>query len=102
MSIFVIADLHLSFKNPKPMNIFGDNWENHEEKIKQDWNKKVTDNDLVILPGDFSWAMNLEDAYLDFKYLNELPRKKTFIKRKSRLLVDNINKNESIFTRKQI
>ena len=82
MSIYVIADLHLSFKNPKPMNIFGDNWENHEEKIQKDWNSKVTNNDLVILPGDFSWAMNLEDTYLDFKYLNELPRKKIIIKRK--------------------
>ena len=85
MSIYVIADLHLSFKNPKPMNIFGDNWENHEEKIKKDWLEKVTDNDLVILPGDFSWAMKLEDAYLDFKYLEELPRQKAIIKRKSRL-----------------
>ena len=80
MSIYVIADLHLSFKNPKPMNIFGDNWENHEQKIKEDWQKKVTDEDLVILPGDFSWAMNLDDAYLDFKYLNELPGKKILLK----------------------
>lgn len=80
MSIFVISDLHLSFKTPKPMNIFGDNWENHEEKIKKDWIEKVTNNDLVILPGDFSWAMNLEDAYLDFKYLNELPGKKLLLK----------------------
>lgn len=80
MSIYVIADLHLSFKNPKPMNIFGDNWENHEQKIKEDWQKKVTDEDLVILPGDFSWAMNLEDTYLDFKYLNELPGKKILLK----------------------
>lgn len=80
MAIFVIADLHLSFKNPKPMNIFGDNWENHEQKIKDNWIKQVTDNDLVILPGDFSWAMNLEDAYLDFKYLNELPGRKLLLK----------------------
>ena len=41
MSIFVIADLHLSFRKPKPMDIFGDNWQNHEEKIKKDWNEKV-------------------------------------------------------------
>ncbi len=80
MSIYVIADLHLSFKKPKPMDIFGDNWENHERKIKEDWLKKVKDNDVVVLPGDFSWAMNLEDAYLDFKYLNELPGKKILLK----------------------
>lgn len=53
MAIYVIADLHLSFKNPKPMNIFGDNWENHEEKIKSDWISKVTDEDVVILPRRF-------------------------------------------------
>jgi len=80
MAIFVISDLHLSFKNPKPMNIFGDNWENHENKIREDWLSKVADEDLVVLPGDFSWAMNLEDAYLDFKYLNELPGKKLLLK----------------------
>lgn len=80
MSIFVISDLHLSYKTPKPMNIFGDNWENHEEKIKQDWSKKVKPDDLVILPGDFSWAMNLEDTYLDFDYLNKLPGKKLLLK----------------------
>lgn len=80
MAIYTIADLHLSFKNPKPMNIFGDNWENHEEKIKNDWIEKVNDEDLIILPGDFSWAMNLEDTYLDFKYLNELPGKKILLK----------------------
>ena len=80
MSIFVIADLHLSFKNPKPMNIFGENWDEHENKIKEGWMKKVKPEDLVILPGDFSWAMDLEDTYLDFKYLNELPGKKLLLK----------------------
>lgn len=80
MAIYVIADLHLSFKNPKPMNIFGDNWEKHEKKIEEDWLSKVNSDDMVIIPGDFSWAMNLEDAYLDFKFLNELPGKKLLLK----------------------
>lgn len=48
--IYTIGDLHLSFKENKPMNIFGKNWENHEEKIKKDWEEKVTDKDLVVLP----------------------------------------------------
>ena len=80
MAIYVIGDLHLSFKNPKPMNIFGDNWENHPEKIKEDWISKVNEEDTVLLLGDFSWAMNLEDALLDFKYINELPGKKIMLK----------------------
>ena len=80
MSIFVIGDLHLSFNTPKPMNIFGENWSGHEEKIRKNWLKKVKENDLVILPGDFSWETYLEDTKLDFKYLNSLPGKKLLLK----------------------
>lgn len=80
MSIYVIADLHLSFLHNKPMDIFGDNWENHAEKIKYNWISKVKDEDYVILPGDFSWEMHLEDTKLDFEYLNNLPGKKILLK----------------------
>ncbi len=80
MSIYVIGDLHLSFKESKPMNIFGENWTNHEEKIKNNWMKEIKYDDLVILPGDFSWAMHLEDTELDFKYLNQLPGNKILLK----------------------
>lgn len=80
MSIYVIADLHLSFKQEKPMNIFGDNWTNHEEKIRRNWIEKVNEDDLVVLPGDFSWAMYLEDTYEDFKFLNSLPGKKILLR----------------------
>ncbi len=80
MSIYVIADLHLSFNENKPMDIFGDNWCGHEEKIKKDWLEKVNDNDLVVLPGDFSWSMSLEDTEKDFEYLNSLPGKKLLLK----------------------
>ena len=80
MAIYVIADLHLSFSVNKPMNIFGDNWKNHAEKIKSNWLKKVSQEDTVIIPGDFSWAMYLNDAKLDFEYLNNLPGKKIILK----------------------
>ncbi len=80
MSIYVIADLHLSFSQNKPMDIFGDNWENHDEKIKKNWIKKVKADDYVILPGDFSWATYIEDTKLDFSYLNSLPGKKILLK----------------------
>ena len=80
MSIYAIGDLHLSFNTPKPMNIFGNNWENHEEKIKLDWLSKVKEEDTVIHPGDFSWAINLKDATKDFEYLNSLPGKKIMLK----------------------
>lgn len=80
MAIYAISDLHLSFSVNKPMNIFGEIWENYEEKIKENWIKKVRDDDLVLLPGDFSWAMYIKDALKDFEYLNELPGKKILLK----------------------
>lgn len=80
MSIYVIGDLHLSFGQNKPMDIFGDNWINHTKKIKEDWLSKVKENDTVILAGDFSWAMKLKDTMLDFEYLKELPGKKILLK----------------------
>ena len=80
MSIFVIGDLHLAFNNPKPMDIFGENWVNHEEKIKSNWIENVKENDLVILPGDFSWETYLIDTKKDLDYLNSLPGKKLLLK----------------------
>lgn len=80
MAIYVIGDLHLSFGVDKPMNIFGDNWENHAEKIKNNWIKKVKEEDTVIIPGDFSWAMYLEESEKDFQFLNSLPGRKILSK----------------------
>lgn len=80
MAIYAIADLHLSFNTNKPMNIFGKNWQNYEEKIKQDWQLKVKKDDTVILPGDFSWEMYLEETEKDFEFINNLPGKKILLK----------------------
>ncbi len=80
MSIYTIGDLHLSFQEDKPMSIFGENWEGHEEKIKKAWNEKVKSQDLVVMPGDFSWSTYLKDTYQDFLYLNNLPGKKLILK----------------------
>jgi predicted phosphohydrolase len=80
MSIYAIGDLHLAFNENKPMSIFGENWENHEYKIQQNWLKKIEKDDVVLLPGDFSWSMYLEDTYKDFEYLNNLPGRKILLK----------------------
>lgn len=80
MALYTIGDLHLSLKNPKPMDIFGDNWEKHEEKIKQDWLSKVNKEDLVVLPGDFSWETYLKETDKDFEFINNLPGKKILLK----------------------
>lgn len=78
MSIYAISDLHLSFNTNKPMDIFG--WNNYEEKISQDWRTNVKEEDLVLLTGDFSWEMKLENTYKDFQFINNLPGKKLLLK----------------------
>jgi hypothetical protein len=80
MSIYVIGDLHLSFSTDKPMDIFGSNWDKHEQKIKEDWENKVTNDDLVLLTGDISWALKLEEAHQDLKWIDQLPGRKIIIK----------------------
>lgn len=73
MKIFAIADLHFDSKKEKPMNIFGDNWIDHEEKIMENWKRTVSDDDLVLVPGDISWAAKLDEAMDDLKKIDELP-----------------------------
>lgn len=74
--IYAISDLHLSFSVQKPMDIFGGKWENHYEKIRENWENKIKPEDTVILPGDFSWGMTLEEAKSDFAFLHALPGRK--------------------------
>lgn len=80
MNVYAISDLHLSTTQPKPMDIFGGNWEGHFEKIKADWQEKVTDDDVVLIAGDISWAMKLDDARADLNALSCLKGKKVFIR----------------------
>jgi len=80
MKVFSISDLHLDIFNEKPMDIFGPVWHNYLDKIVEDWNGKVTDEDVVILAGDYSWAMKLEDATKDFEFLNTLKGTKIIIR----------------------
>lgn len=80
MKIFAISDLHLSSVCDKPMNVFGKAWENYFELICDDWRAKVTDDDVVILAGDFSWAMRMEQALPDFALVAALPGKKVIVR----------------------
>lgn len=80
MRVFAISDLHLSINNPKPMNIFGPTWDNYVDDIFADWDKKVTDDDMVIVAGDISWAMNLEDAVCDLELIGKNKGKKIIVR----------------------
>lgn len=80
MKLFAIGDLHLSTSIDKPMNIFGENWHKHEKKIFSDWQNRVSEEDIVLVVGDISWASKLDDAMLDLNKIYKLNGKKYFIK----------------------
>lgn len=80
MNIYAISDLHLTNSADKPMEIFGGNWENYLQKIIADWDKKVNDDDIVLIAGDISWAMSLDNVKLDIDQIARLKGKKVIIK----------------------
>lgn len=79
MSIFAISDLHLSLSGDKPMDIFR-GWDNHIERLTANWRRLVKDDDTVVIPGDFCWALKMENSTEDFKFLESLPGKKILLK----------------------
>jgi len=80
MKIYAISDLHLSGAADKPMDVFGAGWENHFEKIKSDWDKKVADDDIVLICGDVSWGTTLDEGLYDLRSLVGLKGRKIFIR----------------------
>lgn len=79
MSLFVIADLHLSLGAEKPMDVFN-GWQNYVERLEKNWRAVVRPEDTVVLAGDISWAMKLEDTLNDFAFLHSLPGHKIIMK----------------------
>jgi len=80
MKVFAISDLHLPAGDNKPMDIFGSHWENHFERISDNWKERVTGEDIVLLSGDLSWAMRLEQAKPDLESIGALPGRKVIIR----------------------
>ena len=80
MKVFAVSDLHLSGLMDKPMDVFGPGWEGHFEKIKADWEEKVSDGDVVLIGGDTSWGMYLEEGAFDLKSLAPLKGQKVFVR----------------------
>ena len=79
MRLFAISDLHLSFSADKPMDVFP-GWENYIERIYKNWQKTVGKDDTVVIAGDISWGMNLNESLADFKFLEGLNGKKIILK----------------------
>lgn len=97
MAIFAIADLHLSFEAEKPMDIYGGQWINHTEKVRENWNALIKPEDTVIIPGDTSWALRFEEALTDLRWISELPGQKVFIKGNHDLWWNSVSKLNALF-----
>lgn len=82
MKIFAIGDLHLALSEniDKPMDKFGPGWEGHPMNLEKFWKDMVSDEDIVLIPGDISWALKLEDAKDDFEWIHRLPGRKIISK----------------------
>jgi predicted phosphohydrolase len=79
MALYVIGDTHLSFSTDKPMEVFG-GWDQYERRLQEHWCALVDPADTVVIPGDISWAMSLEEAKADFAFLHSLPGTKLLLK----------------------
>ena len=97
MKVFAISDLHLSTAVEKPMDIFGDGWQNHFAKISEDWQSKVTDDDLVLLGGDMSWGLTTEQASPDYALVQQLKGKKYVVKGNHDYYWNSLSKMRAIF-----
>ena len=80
MKVFAVSDLHLGSRCDKPMDVFGDGWSGYWDNIREDWKNKVGEDDVVLIAGDVSWAMRLEDALPDLDEIGELPGKKVILR----------------------
>ncbi len=80
MAIFAIGDLHLPGGQDKPMNVFGNQWDNHADRIFSSWREMIHPEDLVLIPGDISWAMHFEQAKADLQTIADLPGTKLILR----------------------
>lgn len=96
MSIYAIADLHLDGGQDKAMDIFGKNWEKHWEKIQDNWKKLIKEDDVVLISGDISWAMQLQDAKNDIDAIRTLPGRIYMIKGNHDFWHDSLSKTKRI------
>lgn len=97
MAVYAISDLHLSFGVDKPMNVFGEKWDDYEKRIALNWKKKVKEEDTVIIPGDISWGMTLKETIKDFKFINELPGKKIILRGNHDYYFSTVSKVKNFF-----
>ena len=101
MALFVIADLHLSSDGTKSMEKFGQRWTDYMGRLKKNWCAVVRPEDTVIIPGDISWSLKLEESLDDFRFLNSLPGKKLIGKGNHDFWWSTASKMKAFFCRKR-
>lgn len=99
MALYALSDLHLSFTDEKPMGIFGSVWADHDKKIETNWRAKVREEDTVLLGGDLSWSMGLEQARKELDFIDSLPGRKIAIKGNHDYWWSSIKKLNSLYDR---
>ncbi|MEQ8154587.1 MAG: metallophosphoesterase [Clostridiaceae bacterium] len=97
MALYAISDLHLSFTADKPMGIFGEKWEGHEEKIKENWIRNINPEDTVLIAGDISWSMKHDESMEDLGWISSLPGRKIIVKGNHDYWWGSITKLNSLF-----
>lgn len=97
MALYAISDLHLALNVDKPMDIFGQNWYKHDEKIKENWISKITAEDTVLIGGDISWSMTADESKDDLDWINNLPGRKIIIKGNHDYWWSSISKLNSMY-----
>ena len=102
MALYTIADLHLSAGVQKPMDIFGGKWQGYMEKIQKNWRAVIQPEDTVVIGGDISWGINLQQSLPDFRILSDLPGKKIIGKGNHDLWWCTVKKMKRFFEENQI
>ncbi len=96
MSLYAIGDLHLGFQSDKSMEVFGEEWTNHSDKIKRNWLDTVKENDTVVVTGDHSWGKKLEDSMKDLEFIAALPGRKILLRGNHDRFWNKTNKTEKL------
>lgn len=97
MALYAISDLHLALNSDKPMDIFGDQWVKHDEKIKKNWLDAITNEDTVLISGDISWSMKMTEGMADLEWIHNLPGSKIIVKGNHDYWWGSITKLNSIY-----
>jgi predicted phosphohydrolase len=97
MALYALSDFHLDLSKDKPMDVFGDKWLDHDEKIKTNWLKDIKETDTVIIGGDISWSMSMKDGLKELQWINELPGNKILIRGNHDYWWSSISKLNSLY-----